>query len=106
MTIALAVAAFALAGCGSTASTGQGANRMEIDATLTAINANIKIALTSNPGSLLLLTNDYIAEVQQSESVLGADLAKQKLADVASEVAPYCDACVQSLNAAAAQIGS
>jgi hypothetical protein len=31
-------------------------------------------------------------------------MAKQKLSSTASQVAPYCGACAQSLNAASAQI--
>lgn len=77
---------------------------MTAEANLTAINANMTIAFSSNPGSLPQLTQQYISAVQSSESVLGADEARQKLSSTASMVAPYCGACAQSLNAASAQI--
>ena len=78
---------------------------MTAEANLTAISSNITIAISSNPSSLPQLTQDYITAVQNAESLLGADEAKQRLSATATQVAPYCSACVQSLNAAAAQIG-
>ena len=74
-------------------------------ATLTAINANMMIAFSSNPASLPQLTQQYISAVQSSESLLGADVARQKLSSTALLVAPHCGACAQSMNAASAQIG-
>lgn len=75
-------------------------------AKLTGINANITIAMTTNPGSLPQLTNEYIAAVQESLDVLGPVEAKQKLSQTAIQVGPACSACAQSLYAAIAQIGS
>ena len=80
-------------------------NRMTAEAKLTAISANMTIAMTSNPGSLPQLTQDYISAVQGSEALLGADLAKQRLMATATQLATACSSCAQSLNAAAAQIG-
>jgi hypothetical protein len=78
---------------------------MTAEARLTVINANMTTALTSNLGSLPQLTQEYIAAVQDAESLLGADEAKQKLSATATQLAPYCSACAQSLNTATAQIG-
>ena len=80
-------------------------NRIDAEARLTAINANMTIALTSSQGSLPQLTQGYISAVQGSEALLGADLAKQKLVATATKLATACSSCAQSLNAAAAQIG-
>lgn len=80
-------------------------NRIDAEARLTAINANMTIALTSNQGSLPQLTQDYISAVQGSEALLGADLAKQKLVATATQLATACSSCAQSLNTAAAQVG-
>jgi hypothetical protein len=103
--LVLIAAAIALGGCmnadNNPVSNG---NRIDAEARLTAINANMTIALTSNPGSLPQLTQDYISAVQGSETLLGADEAKQKLTATAAQLAPYCASCVQSLNAAAAQV--
>jgi len=104
-------AALALGGCGHTSGSQtsnnpiSNGNRMTAEANLTAINANMTIAMTSDPGSLPQLTQQYIAAVQSAESLLGTDEARQKFSTTASQVAPYCATCVQSLNAAIAQIG-
>ncbi|MGD0165730.1 MAG: hypothetical protein ABSC51_00365 [Gaiellaceae bacterium] len=108
--IALALVAIAaspvLAGCATSNNPVSNGNRMTAEANLTVINANMTTAITSNPGSLPQLTQQYITAVQDSESVLGAVEAKQKLSETATQLAPYCSACVQSLNTAIAQIGS
>jgi len=105
--LAVAIAAaLALGGCGQTSNNPiSNGNRMSAEANLTVLNANMTIAFSSNPGSLPQLTQKYIAAVQSAESLLGADEARQKLSTTAAQVAPYCAACVQSLNAAIAQIG-
>jgi hypothetical protein len=79
-------------------------NRLDAEARLTAINANMTIALTSNPSSLPQLTQQYITEVQNSEALLGADEAKQRLTETAAQLATYCSSCAQSLNTTATQI--
>lgn len=105
--IVLAVVAgcLLLGGCGASNNPVSNGNRMTAEANLTAISSNITIAISSNPSSLPQLTQDYITAVQNAESLLGADEAKQRLSATATQVAPYCSACVQSLNAAATQIG-
>ena len=105
--LAVVIAAgLALAGCGNTSNNPiSNGNRMSAEASLTVLNANMTIAFTSNPGSLPQLTQEYITTVQNAESLLGADEARQKLSTTAAQVAPYCNTCVQSLNAAIAQIG-
>lgn len=80
-------------------------NRLSAEARLTVISTNMTTAASSNPGSLLQLTQEYITAVQDAESLLGADEAKQRLSATATQLAPYCSSCVQSLNTAAAQIG-
>ena len=105
--LAITAASIALGGCGSASNNPiSNGNRLDAEARLTAINANMTIAMTSNPSTLPQLTQDYIAAVQTSESLLGAELARQKLATTASLLATACPTCVQSLNAAAAQITS
>jgi len=104
-TAVIVTAAVALAGCGASNNPVSNGNRIDAEARLTVINANMTIAMTSNPGSLPQLTQEYITAVQGSESLLGADEAKQKLAATAAQVATYCSSCTQSLNAAAAEIG-
>ena len=95
-----------LGGCGNASNNPvSNGNRMTAEADLTALNANMTIAITSNRGSLPQLTLEYITAVQNAESLLGADEARQKLSAIASQVAPYCATCVQSLDAASAQIG-
>ena len=105
--LALAVAAgLALGGCVNASNNPiSNGNRISAEANLTALNANMTIAMTSNPGSLPQLTQEYITAVQNAESLLGADEARQRLSATASQLAPYCATCVQSLNAASAQIG-
>jgi hypothetical protein len=99
-------AAVALGGCGNASNNPvSNGNRIDAEARLTAINANMTIALTSNAGSLPQLTQEYITAVQGSETLLGADEAKQKLTATAAQLTPYCSSCAQSLNAAVAQIG-
>ena len=99
-------AALALGGCWNSSNNPiSNGNRLDAEARLTAINANMTIALTSNPGSLSQLTQQYITEVQNSQALLGADEAKQRLTDTAAQLATNCSSCAQSLNAAAAQIG-
>ena len=84
-------AVVALGGCGNASNNPvSNGNRLTAEATLTAINANMTIALTSNPGSLPQLTQDYISEVQSSETLLGAAEAKQKLAETAGQLATSC----------------
>lgn len=101
------VAAIALGGCGNKSDNPvSGGNRITAEARLTAINTEMTIAMTANPGSLPQLTQEYITEVQSSQSLLGLEVAKQKLADTAAQLATACSSCVQSLNTAAAQIGS
>ena len=105
--LVIAVAAVvALGGCGNASNNPvSNGNRMTAEARLTAINANMTVAMTSNPASLPQLTQEYISAVQGSETLLGADEAKQKLATTAALLATSCSSCAQSLNAAAAQIG-
>jgi hypothetical protein len=104
--VVVVAAAVALAGCGNTSDNPvSNGNRLSAEARLTAINASMTIALTANPGSLPQLTQDYIGEVQTSETLLGAAEAKQKLTDTANQLATSCSSCAQSLNTAAAQIG-
>jgi len=99
-------AAIALAGCGGSGNDPvSSGNRLTAEAKLTAINSEMTIAMTANPGSLPQLTQDYIAAVQGSETLLGADLAKQRLTATAAQLATACSSCAQSLNAVAAQIG-
>ena len=98
-------AAVALGGCGASNNPISNGNRIDAEAKLTAINANMTIALTSNPGLLPQLTQEYITAVQGSETLLGADVAKQRLTATATQLATACSSCAQSLNAAAAQIG-
>ncbi len=99
------VAAFALAGCMSASNNPvSNGNRLSAEATLTVINANMTTALTSDPGSLPQLTQQYITAVQGSQALLGAAESKQKLTETAAQLAPYCSSCVQSLDTAAAQI--
>jgi len=104
--VLVAIAAVvALGGCGNASNNPvSNGNRLTAEARLTAINANMTIALTSNPGSLPQLTQDYISEVQSSETLLGADVAKRRLADTAGQLATSCASCAQSLNSAAVQI--
>jgi hypothetical protein len=103
--VVVVVVAFALGGCMSASNNPvSNGNRLSAEATLTVINANMTTALTSDPGSLPQLTQQYITAVQGSQALLGAAEAKQKLTDTAAQLAPYCSACVQSLDAAAAQI--
>ena len=105
LVFALAVG-LALAGCGNTSNNPvSNGNRMTAEANLTVISTNMTVAFSSNPSSLPQLTQQYIGAVQSSASLLGADVARQKLSSTASLVAPYCGACAQSLNAASAQIG-
>jgi uncharacterized FlgJ-related protein len=104
---ALIVAALALAlsGCGSTGSSiAQNANNDVSQAKLVEIATNISIAESSSPDSLPELTNEYVAAVQDAVSVIGSDQARQKLTDMAAQIAPHCSTCAQSLDAAAAQI--
>ena len=104
--VLVVAAALALVGCGNASNNPvSNGNRISADATLTAINANMTIAFSSNPASLPQLTQQYISAVQSSESLLGADVARQKLSSTALLVAPHCGACAQSMNAASAQIG-
>ena len=105
--LALVVAAgLALGGCGNASNNPvSNGNRISAEARLTAINADMTVSLTSNPGALPQLTQEYITAVQNAESLLGADMAKQKLSATAAQLVPYCSSCAQSLNAAAAQIG-
>jgi len=99
-------AAVALGGCGNASNNPiSNGNRITAEARLTAINVNMNTAMTSNPGSLPQLTQDYIGAVQDAETLLGADVAKQKLTATATQLATSCTSCAQSLNAAAAQIG-
>ncbi len=100
------VAAIALGGCGNASNNPvSNANRITAEAKLTAINANMTVAMTSNPGSLPQLTQEYITAVQGSETLLGADVAKQRLTTTAAQLAASCSGCAQSLNNAAAGIG-
>jgi hypothetical protein len=99
-------AAVALGGCGNASNNPiSNGNRITAEARLTAINVNMNTVMTSNPGSLPQLTQDYIGAVQDAETLLGADVAKQKLTATATQLATSCTSCAQSLNAAAAQIG-
>jgi hypothetical protein len=101
------VAGLALGGCGNVSNNPvDNGNRMTAEARLTAISASMNVALSSDPSSLPQLTNDYIAAVRSSLGLLGADEAKQKLAETAAQVGPYCSSCAQSLNAEAAAVGS
>ena len=100
------VAAVTLGGCMNASNNPvSNGNRIDTEARLTAMDANMTIAMTSNPGSLPQLTQEYITAVQGSEPLLGADEAKQRLATTAAQLATSCSSCVQSLNSAAAQIG-
>ncbi|MHB8059868.1 MAG: hypothetical protein ACYDHO_03430 [Gaiellaceae bacterium] len=100
-------AAIALGGCGNSSNNPvSNGNRLTAEARLTEISTNMTIAITANPGSLPQLTQDYIGAVQGSQSLLGADVAKQKLTATAELLVTACSSCTQSLNAAAAQIGS
>ena len=105
--LVIAIAAgLALGGCGNTSNNPiSNGNRASAEANLTALSANMTIAISSNPGSLPQLTQEYVTAVQNAESLLGSTEAKQKLSQTAAQVAPYCSACAQSLNAASAQIG-
>ena len=105
--LVIAIAAgLALGGCGNTSNNPiSNANRASAEANLTALSANMTIAISSNPGSLPQLTQQYITAVQNAESLLGADVARQKLSSTSAQVAPFCAACAESLNAASAQIG-
>jgi hypothetical protein len=99
-------AAIALGGCGNANNNPvSNGNRLTAEARLTAINSEMTIAITSDPGSLPQLTQEYISAVQGSEALLGADEAKQKLTATATQLATACVSCAQSLNTAAAQIG-
>ena len=99
-------AAIALGGCGNAANNPvSNGNRLTAEAKLTEISANMTVAMTSNLGSLPQLTQEYISEVQSSEGLLGADLARQRLTATATQLTPYCSSCAQSLNTAAAQVG-
>jgi len=99
-------AVIALAGCmNSNNNPVSNGNRITAEAKLTEIGTNMTIAMTANPGSLPQLTQDYIAAVQGSETLLGADVAKQRLTATATQLATACSSCAQSLNAVAAQIG-
>ncbi|MGA9761312.1 MAG: hypothetical protein WBQ14_02705 [Gaiellaceae bacterium] len=103
--LAIVAAAVVLGGCGNASDNPvSNGNRLSAEARLTAISANMTIALSSNPGSLPQLTQEYIGTVQSSETLLGADEAKQKLTETATLFATSCASCAQSLNAAAAQI--
>jgi len=103
---AIAAAAVALGGCMNASNNPvSNGNRIDSEARLTAINANMTIAMTSNPGSLPQLTQEYITEVQGSESLLGADEAKQRLTATAAQLTTSCGSCAQSLDTAAARIG-
>jgi hypothetical protein len=93
-----------LTGCGSTGSIAQDANNDIAQAKLTEIATNISVAYTSNPASLPQLTNDYVAAVQNAESVIGNAEARQKLLDMAAQISPHCGSCAESLDAAAAQV--
>ena len=97
--------AVGLGGCGASNNPVSNGNRTIDEAKLTAIDTSMTIALTSNPGSLPQLTQEFITTAQSSEALLGADLTKQRLTATATRLAPYCASCSQSLNAAAAQIG-
>jgi len=100
------VAAVALGGCGNASNNPvSNGNRMTAEARLTAINTSMTIAMTSDPGSLPQLTQDYITAVQGSQALLGADEARQRLTTTAAQLATSCASCAQSLNATAAQIG-
>lgn len=100
-------AVLGLTGCmGSSNNPVSNGDRMTAEAALTVINSNMTIALTSNPSSLPQLTQQYITAVQSSESLLGADEARQKLTATAAQLAPYCASCAQSLTAASTQITS
>jgi hypothetical protein len=104
--VVVITAAVALGGCGNASNNPiSNGNRMSAEARLTAINASMTIALTSNPSSLPQLTQEYITEVQGSETLLGADEAKQKLTTTAAQLATYCSGCAQSLSVAAARVG-
>lgn len=105
--VVLAIAAaIALGGCGGSGNDPvSSGNRITAEAKLTAINTEMTIAMTANPASLSQLTQDYITAVQGSETLLGAELAKQKLLATATQLATACSSCAQSLNAVAAQIG-
>lgn len=104
--LAIVAAAVGLGGCGNASNNPvSNGNRISAEARLTAISANMTIALSSNPGSLPQLTQEYISTVQSSETLLGADEAKLKLTETAALFATSCAGCAQSLNAAAAQIG-
>ncbi len=106
-TLVVIVVAIALGGCGNSSNNPvSGGNRMAAEARLTAINTEMTVAMTANPASLPQLTQDYITAVQGSETLLGAELAKQKLMATATQLATACSSCAQSLNAAAAQSGS
>ena len=104
--IAVVAVGLALAGCGKASDNPvSNGNRSIAEATLTAISANITISISSNPSSLPQLTQQLIGAVQNSESLLGADEAKQKLTQTAWQIAPYCSSCAQNLTAASAQVG-
>jgi hypothetical protein len=99
-------AVIALAGCmNANNNPVSNGNRITAEAKLTAINSEMTVAMTANPASLPQLTQDYITAVQGSETLLGAELAKQKLMATATLLATACSSCAQSLNAAAVQIG-
>ncbi len=101
------VAAIALGGCMNASNNPvSNGNRLTAEARLTAINADMATAMTSNPSSLPQLTQDYITAVQSSEALLGADEAKQRLTGTATQLVTACSSCAQSLTAAAAQVGS
>jgi len=99
------VAAITLGGCGNASNNPvSNGNRIVAEAKLTEINANMTVAMTSDRGSLPLLTQEYITAVQDSEELLGADVAKQRLTDTATQLTTACSSCAQSLFAAASQI--
>ena len=99
------VAALVLGGCGNASDNPvSNGNRLSAEAQLTAINANMTVAMTSDRGSLPELTQEYITAVQDSEKLLGADVAKQRLTDTAMQLTTACSSCAQSLFAAASQI--
>lgn len=102
----MVAAAIALGGCGNSSNNPvSNGNRMTAEARLTAISAEMTIAMTSSPDSLPQLTQEYISEVRSSESLLGADLARVRLTTTAAQLTTSCSSCAQSLTAAAAQIG-
>ncbi|HEY4975829.1 MAG TPA: hypothetical protein VII05_00575 [Gaiellaceae bacterium] len=104
--VVMVATAIALGGCMSASNNPvSNGNRITAEAKLTEISANMTVAMTSNPSSLPQLTQQYISAVQGSEALLGADEAKQKLTDTATQLATACSNCAQSLNTAVAQIG-